>query len=209
MGRNPNRGFRALKLLGAETDPTNRELILKAGHKKLIKWFTLISNKILSNLIPMPGPSKTFMTKHKQVLQLIANKRTPLKEKNKLILTKGGTGFLGGVLIRTFMNWEEKKNNKRTPKKKNNKSKRIATGIYQQLTSTPIHKSTTPQTLNISPIHSISEESPYNSFYIRDQNVKPHNSSFQELLNDNSFILDNDNQNTVPIPPTKHVHFRF
>jgi hypothetical protein len=127
MENTPKQVLRALEQLGSEHSPRRREDVLKAGMTEMIRWFTLAAKIILQRKIQLPKQTQTLMTKHKEALKALADEHVPLPEKRKLILKPGGSGFLGGVMIRSLLRWDGvktvRKFTKSTPKKKGTKKK--------------------------------------------------------------------------------------
>lgn len=79
-----------------EQDPDIRKKLLSRGNDRLMNWFISISNAILENKISMQKQTLKFMNKHRNAIQIIGDVNTSTEDRKKLLLTKGGSGFLGG-----------------------------------------------------------------------------------------------------------------
>ena len=137
----------ALQNLSQQTNRVEREAVLKAGLKEILKWFTLAAKNIIENKIKLPKQTTTFMTKHREEIQRLADPSIDEEIKRKIILNPGGGGFLGGVIIRSLLRWDGSKtarkfgdrqpraprkratrkssSKKKTPKKRTSKKKRV------------------------------------------------------------------------------------
>ena len=99
----------ALQNLSQQTNRVEREAVLKAGLKEILKWFTLATKNIIENKIKLPKQTTTFMTKHMEEIQRLADPSIDEEIKRKIILKPGGGGFLGGVIIRSLLRWDGSK----------------------------------------------------------------------------------------------------
>ena len=123
----------ALQNLSQQTNRVEREAVLKAGLKEILKWFTLAAKNIIENKIKLPKQTTTFMTKHREEIQRLADPSIDEEKKRKIILKPGGGGFLGGVIIRSLLRWDGSKtarkfgddrhSRKRAPRKSSSKKK--------------------------------------------------------------------------------------
>ena len=62
-----------LQNLSQQTNRAEREAVLKAGLKEILKWFTLAAKNIIENKIKLPKQTTTFMTKHREEIQRLAD----------------------------------------------------------------------------------------------------------------------------------------
>lgn len=109
MDYTPQAVLRELERLSIEKNVYRREELLNAGLKELTKWFTLAARIILQHQIKLPKQTQKFMDKHKEDLQLLSDGNVALPAKRKIILKPGGSGFLGGVMIRSLLRWDGSK----------------------------------------------------------------------------------------------------
>ena len=93
----------------SQTNRVEREAVLKAGLKEILKWFTLAAKNIIENKIKLPKQTTTFMTKHRKEIQRLADASIDEEIKRKIILKPGGRGLLGGVIIRSLLRWDGSK----------------------------------------------------------------------------------------------------
>ena len=101
----------ALQNLSQQTNRVEREAVLKAGLKEILKWFTLAAKNIIENKIKLPKQTTTFMTKHREEIQRLADPSIDEEIKRKIILKPGGGGRA------------PRKSSKKTPKKRPSKKK--------------------------------------------------------------------------------------
>ena len=99
----------ALQDLSQQTNRVGRDAVLKAGLKEILKWFTLAAKNIIENKIKLPKQTTTFMTKHREEIQRLADPSIDEEIKRKIILKPGGGGFLGCVIIRSLLRWDGSK----------------------------------------------------------------------------------------------------
>ena len=102
-------GLAALQNLSQQTNRVEREAVLTAELKETLKWFTLAAKNITESKIKLPKQTTTFMTKHREEIQRLADPSIDEEMKCKIILKPGAGGFLGGVIIRSLLRWDGSK----------------------------------------------------------------------------------------------------
>ena len=99
----------ALQNLSQEKSKFQREAILKAGFKEILKWFSFAAKTIIENKIKLPKQTQNYINKHKEDVQKLADPLISEDEKRHIILKPGGGGFFGGVIIRNLLRWDGSK----------------------------------------------------------------------------------------------------
>ena len=66
-------------------------------------------------MIPLNKRDEQFVARHREDLRIIGSKRFSDEDRKKALLKRGGAGFLGGVIIRHLLKWDETKKKKRNP----------------------------------------------------------------------------------------------
>ena len=67
-------------------------------------------------MIPLNRREEQFVARHCADLKIISSKRFSIEDRKKTLLKRGGAGFLGGVIIRHLLKWDEtKKRRKKNP----------------------------------------------------------------------------------------------
>ncbi|KAL4217256.1 hypothetical protein ACF0H5_023707 [Mactra antiquata] len=95
--------------LSQEKNTATREQLLRTGLNEMVKWFTLAAKIILQKKVQLPKQTLNFMEKHRHELEQLQDDNIDLDTKRQLILKPGGSGFLGGVMIRSLLRWNGKK----------------------------------------------------------------------------------------------------
>lgn len=178
----PVKLIRALYGISREKNPQKRAHVLEASLKEVLRWFTVTARQLLQGIIHIPHQTKRFFDRNKVALTQLADPRIDTQIKKQIILKPGGSGSLGGVIIRSLLKWDpnapkdhpkKKKKAKRTPTKKNKgaKSKTQKKKSPQKKTVTrkrgtsartqPYTRKPRPATsVNVSPVASDSFTSP-------------------------------------------------
>ena len=98
-----------MKRLRVERNPRRREQIIQLGRKALMRWFLVGAKNLLKGVIPLNRRDQQFVTRHRADLKIISNSRFSDEQRKKALLKRGGAGFLGGVIIRHLLKWDETK----------------------------------------------------------------------------------------------------
>lgn len=106
MEYTPRTVIRALESLSHERNPQTRHTLLQSGLQEMLKWFTLAAKIITQKQIKLPKQTLGFMNRNKQAIEQLANGNVDAETKRKLILKPGGSGFPGGVIIRSLLRWD-------------------------------------------------------------------------------------------------------
>ncbi|KAL4238183.1 hypothetical protein ACF0H5_002895 [Mactra antiquata] len=107
--------------LSQEKNPATREQLLRTGLNEMMKWFTLAAQIVLQKKVQLPKQTLNFMEKHRHELEQLQYDNIDLDTKRQLILKPGGSGFLGGVMIRSLLRWNGKKTIRKFGPKKTTK----------------------------------------------------------------------------------------
>ena len=122
----PVKLIRALYGISREKNPQIRSRVLEASLKEVLRWFTVTARQLLQGIIHIPHQTKRFFDRNKVALTQLADPRIDTQTKKQIILKPGGSGSLGGVIIRSLLKWNPnapkvhlpKSKVKRNPKKK-------------------------------------------------------------------------------------------
>lgn len=117
MDYTPKAVIRALESLSQENNLNKRQQLLHAGLNEMIKWFTLAAKIIIQKKIQLPKQTLNFMNRNQQEIKQLADANVDVDTKRKLILKPGGSGFLGGVMIRSLLRWDGEKTLRKFNKK--------------------------------------------------------------------------------------------
>ena len=74
-----------------------------------MRWFLVGAKNLLKGVIPLTKRDEQFVARHREDLRIIGSKRFSDEERKKALLKRGGAGFLGGVIIRHLLKWDESK----------------------------------------------------------------------------------------------------
>ena len=92
----------ALQNLSQQTSRVEREAVLKAGLKEILKWFTLAAKNIIENKVKLPKQTTTFMTKHREEIQRLADPSIDEEMKRKIILKPGRVDFSVALSLEAY-----------------------------------------------------------------------------------------------------------
>ncbi|KAL4231762.1 hypothetical protein ACF0H5_009338 [Mactra antiquata] len=153
--------------LSQEKNVASREQLLRIGLNEMVKWFTLAAQIILQKKVQLPKQTLNFMEKHRHELEQLQDDNIDLDTKRQLILKPDGSGFLGGVMIRSLLRWNgkktirkfgpkktTKKTAKKTAKKTTKKTTKKAGKKAYVAHKTPVLSPLTPGSRPSTPIHS-------------------------------------------------------
>ncbi|KAL4228876.1 hypothetical protein ACF0H5_011916 [Mactra antiquata] len=153
--------------LSQEKNPATREQLLRTGLNEMVKWFTLAAQIILQKKVQLPKQTLNFMEKHRHELEQLQDDNIDLDTKRQLILKPGGSGFLGGVMIRSLLRWNGKKTIRKFGPKKTTKktAKKTSKKTSKKRKAYVPHKTpvSSPQSLHPSSRHSSTPSTPRQS----------------------------------------------
>lgn len=110
--------LKQLRLLVRRTDYDSRQAILERGRQRLLRWFAAGAKNMLNGNMSLPKPTQTWVEKHRPDLLQLLDKNVPTAQKYNVILRPGGGGFLGGVIIRAIMRWQQREQTKHKGRQK-------------------------------------------------------------------------------------------
>jgi hypothetical protein len=102
----PVKLIRALYGISREKNPQIRARVLEASLKEVLRWFTVTARQLLQGIIQIPHQTKRFFDRNKVALTQLADPRIDTQTKKQIILKPGGSGSLGGVIIRSLLKWD-------------------------------------------------------------------------------------------------------
>ena len=73
--------------------------ILRGADEDLVQCYSECALNMLKGNVPLSGPQKAKLTKYKQKLRKVANKKISLKEKHKIVQTGGFVPLLLAPLL--------------------------------------------------------------------------------------------------------------
>jgi hypothetical protein len=136
----PIKLIRALYGISREKNPQIRARVLEASLKEVLRWFTVTARQLLQGIIQIPHQTQRFFDRNKVALAQLADPRIDTQTKKQIILKPGGSGSLGGVIIRSLLKWDpnapkvvpKKKATPRRTQKKKKKSNGVKTRSQPQ-----------------------------------------------------------------------------
>ena len=67
------------------------------------------ARNLLKGVIPLNKRDRQFVVRHHKDFDVISNSQASDEERKKVLLKRGRAGFLGGVIIRHLLKWNEQK----------------------------------------------------------------------------------------------------
>ena len=101
-----------LRKLRREKDGNKRQDLVDLGRQALLKWFSMGARNMINGSLPLTKPTQNYVKRNFQLLKTLADKHTSADEKRQIILRRGGAGFLGGIIIRTMLQWPQREPNR-------------------------------------------------------------------------------------------------
>ena len=71
--------------------------------RDLIEWFFFAARQILEGKVALTIQTTKLLSKYRKQLKKLVNPNVNRVTKRRIILTSGGGGYLGGVLIRVLL----------------------------------------------------------------------------------------------------------
>ena len=71
--------------------------------RDLIEWFSFTARQILEGKVALARQTTKLLSKYRKQLKKLAHPNVDRVTKRSIILTSGGGGYLGGVLIRVLL----------------------------------------------------------------------------------------------------------
>ncbi len=137
-----------LRKLQLEKDPVRRQELLELGRDALLKWFGMGAKNLLSGTIPVTKPTATLIQRNADHLKIIADPKADEEAKKTAILKRGGAGFLGGVIIRSLLQWAGRLKKQTAPKKKRAKVATHPPKQRKKKAASPKKKAASPKKKN-------------------------------------------------------------
>lgn len=145
MDYTPRVVIRALESLSKEPNGQKRHQLLQAGLTEMIKWFTLAAKIILEKKIQLPKQTLNFMNRNQNEIKQLADANVDVDTKRKLILKPGGSGFLGGVMIRSLLRWDGHKTLRKFDKPASKKKSPVRRKSAPKKKKSPVKRKSVPR----------------------------------------------------------------
>ena len=71
--------------------------------RDLIEWFSFAARQILEGKVALTRQTTKLLSKYRKQLKILAHPNVDRVTKRRIILTSGGGGYLGGVLIHVLL----------------------------------------------------------------------------------------------------------
>jgi hypothetical protein len=119
--------LKQLRLLVQQKDHASRQTVLERGRQILLKWFTAGARNMVNGNMRLTKPTLKWVDKHKDELTQLVDKNVDNDVKYKIILKPGGGGFLGGVIIRAILRWQQREQTKQRQGQRQQRQRRPKT----------------------------------------------------------------------------------
>ena len=101
-----------LRKLRNEKDENKRQDLVDLGRQALLKWFSMGARNMINGSLPLTKPTQNYVKRNFELLKTLADRHSSADEKRQIILRRGGAGFLGGIIIRTMLQWPQREPNR-------------------------------------------------------------------------------------------------
>ena len=78
-------------------------MFITSMSRDLIEWFSFAARQILEGKVVLTRQTTKLLSKYRKQLKKLAHPNVDRVTKRRIILSSGGGGYLGGVLIRVLL----------------------------------------------------------------------------------------------------------
>ena len=78
-------------------------MFITSKSRDLIEWFSFAARQILEGKVGLTRQTTKLLSKYRKQLKKLAHPNVDRVTKRRIILSSGGGGYLGGVLIRVLL----------------------------------------------------------------------------------------------------------